>query len=105
MRRSPRRRRGSASTSSRTSSHAFYPAGSEALLAEATYRFGFHGITAGRWLADRLRRDYGMQADHFDFGRDLSYELDSTVDRCPQPHRGLLLLAPRDPAAGVTSSA
>ena len=58
----------------------FYPAGSEALLAEATYRFGFHGITAGRWLADRLRRDYGMQADHFDFGRDLSYELDSTVD-------------------------
>jgi glycosyltransferase involved in cell wall biosynthesis len=50
---------------------AFYPAGSEALLAEATYRFGFHGITAGRWLAQRLGREYGMAAGHFDFGCDL----------------------------------
>jgi hypothetical protein len=59
----------------------FFPAGSEALLAEATYRFGFHGITAGRWLAERLQRDYGMPAEHFDFGCDLdSYALDRTVD-------------------------
>jgi O-antigen biosynthesis protein len=49
----------------------FYPAGSEALLAEATYRFGFHGITAGRWLAEMLKREFGMSADHFDFGCDL----------------------------------
>jgi O-antigen biosynthesis protein len=51
----------------------FYPAGSTALLAEATYRFGFHGITAGRWLAQVLQRDYGMSADHFDFGCDPGY--------------------------------
>lgn len=50
---------------------AFYPAGSEALMAEATYRFGFHGITAGSWLAMMLNRDYGMTTDHFDFGCDL----------------------------------
>jgi glycosyltransferase involved in cell wall biosynthesis len=49
----------------------FYAAGSNALLAEATYRFGFHGLTAGRWLAQSLERDYGMAADHFDFGCDL----------------------------------
>ncbi|HEY7073040.1 MAG TPA: hypothetical protein VH479_23135 [Acidimicrobiales bacterium] len=49
----------------------FEPAGGEALLAEATYRFGFHGITAGRWLAGKLQADYGMPADHFDFGCDL----------------------------------
>jgi glycosyltransferase involved in cell wall biosynthesis len=55
---------------------AFYPAGSEYLLAEATYRFGFHGVTAGGWLAPMLERDYGMPADPFDFGRDLSYALD-----------------------------
>ena len=56
---------------------AFYPAGTEALLAEATFRFGFHGVTAGRWLSDVLRRDYGMPADHFDFGCDLDrYGLD-----------------------------
>jgi O-antigen biosynthesis protein len=58
----------------------FYPAGSEALLAEATYRFGLHGITAGRWLAQRLRDEYEMPADHFDFGRDLSYAFDEAVD-------------------------
>jgi WsaF, C-terminal domain/WsaF, N-terminal domain len=54
----------------------FYPAGSDALMAEATYRFGFHGVTAGRWLAQMLGREYGMAADHFDFGRDPGYELD-----------------------------
>jgi hypothetical protein len=59
---------------------AFHPAGSEALLAEATYRFGFHGVTAGAWLAQLVRRQYGMAADHFDFGRDLAYALDPTVD-------------------------
>jgi glycosyltransferase involved in cell wall biosynthesis len=57
----------------------FYPAGSESLLAEATYRFGFHGVTAGRWLSELLRRDYGMAADYFDFGRDLTYALDASV--------------------------
>lgn len=54
----------------------FYPAGSDALLAEATYRFGFHGVTAGRWLAQVLARDYGMAADPFDFGRGTEYVLD-----------------------------
>ncbi len=59
----------------------FYPAGSEALLAEATYRFGFHGVTAGRWLADKLTREYDMAADHFDFGCDLDrYQLDDSPD-------------------------
>jgi glycosyltransferase involved in cell wall biosynthesis len=59
----------------------FYPAGSEALLAEATYRFGFHGVTAGRWLAGRLRDEYGMPADHFDFGCDLDrYWCDRAVE-------------------------
>lgn len=59
----------------------FYPSGSLALLAEATYRFGFHGVTAGRWLADLLQREYGMSADHFDFGCDLDhYRLDAARD-------------------------
>lgn len=57
---------------------AFHPAGSIAMLAESTYRFGFHGVTAGRWLAELLRREYAMPADHFDFGCDLRrYALDS----------------------------
>jgi glycosyltransferase involved in cell wall biosynthesis len=60
----------------------FYPAGSESLLAEATYRFGFHGVTPGRWLPQELERRYGMAADHFDFGCDLnSYRLQDTAER------------------------
>lgn len=55
----------------------FSAAGSEYLLAEATYRFGFHGITAGAWLAEKLRDGYGMAADPFEFASDLgSYRLD-----------------------------
>lgn len=62
----------------------FSPAGSEYLLAEATYRFGFHGITAGPWLAEKLTRDYGMPADSFEFGCDLdTYRLDPSTLASP----------------------
>lgn len=57
----------------------FYPAGSHHLLAEATYQLGLHGITAGRWLAQKVGREHGMAADHFDFGCDTeTYRLDSS---------------------------
>jgi glycosyltransferase involved in cell wall biosynthesis len=60
----------------------FYAAGSNALLAEATYRFGFHGLTAGRWLAQLLEREYGMAADSFDFGCEHDrYRLQEGVER------------------------
>ena len=45
----------------------FYPVGSLSVLAENTYKFGFFGITAGGWLANKLHADYGMKTDHFDF--------------------------------------
>lgn len=48
----------------------FYPVGGLYSLAENTYRFGFYGVTAGNWLATKLKRDYGMSTDHFDFGAD-----------------------------------
>lgn len=48
----------------------FYPTSTESQLAENTYRFGFTGFTAGRWLADRLHREFGMHTHPFDFGAD-----------------------------------
>ncbi len=48
----------------------FYGMGSKAVLAENTYRFGFYGVTAGRWLTKKVG-EYGMKADFFDFGADL----------------------------------
>ncbi|RFC63266.1 MULTISPECIES: glycosyltransferase family 1 protein [Mesorhizobium] len=50
----------------------FYSVGANYLLAENTYRMGFHGITAGRWLAEKLSSDFGMEADYFPFGCDSS---------------------------------
>lgn len=45
----------------------FFPVGSEYTLANNTYRFGFTGITAGKWLSWKLSNEYGMEASHFDF--------------------------------------
>jgi hypothetical protein len=60
----------------------FYPVGSEYIFAENTYRFGFHGITAGAWLAEKLRAEYGMRCDHYDFGADESrYSVTNTAER------------------------
>lgn len=49
----------------------FYPVGTESVLAENTYRFGFFGITAGDWLARKLALDYGMQTHAVGFGVEL----------------------------------
>lgn len=48
----------------------FYPVGSEYVLAENTYKMNFYGLTAGGWLAHKLKSEYGMQTDHYDFGTD-----------------------------------
>lgn len=61
---------------------AFYPVGSEHVLAESTYRFGFEGITAGGWLATKLAREYGMRTASFDFAADLrNYSYTNTERR------------------------
>ncbi len=49
-----------------------FPVGTESVLAENTYRFGLHGITAGRWLSLKLASEFEMHCDHFDFGSDAS---------------------------------
>lgn len=50
----------------------FYPMGTDYVLAENTYRFGFYGITAGGWLTKKLSAEYGMRCDSYDFGADNS---------------------------------
>lgn len=49
---------------------AFFAAGSDYVLAENSYRLGFHGFSAGKWLAEKLRRDYGMSCDSYDYAVD-----------------------------------
>lgn len=49
----------------------FYPVGSESILAGNTYHFGFFGITAGGWLAQKLSHEYGMTTHPVGFGVEL----------------------------------
>jgi glycosyltransferase involved in cell wall biosynthesis len=50
----------------------FYPAGALSLLAENTYRMGFHAITVGRCFAEKLSTEFGMTVDSFEYGCDTS---------------------------------
>jgi O-antigen biosynthesis protein len=60
----------------------FYPLGSEYVLAENTYKFNFYGITAGKWLSNKLSQDYSMKCDYYEFGADPElYQLTNTGPR------------------------
>jgi len=48
----------------------FFPKSSYSAFAEQTYTFGFYGITAGTWLSDTLRSNYGGRASAFSFSYD-----------------------------------
>jgi glycosyltransferase involved in cell wall biosynthesis len=50
----------------------FYPRGSHYALAEETYRFGFKAVTAGAWLSELVKNDYGMKSLHIGFSPDWS---------------------------------
>lgn len=53
----------------------FYAGGSEYAFAEETYKFGFIGVCAGDWLANKLKNEYGMTTHSvsFSYDRDLYY--------------------------------
>lgn len=51
----------------------FEPAGAMRQLADDTYKFGFHGLTLGEWLSEKLSSEYGMGCDYFDFGYDSAH--------------------------------
>lgn len=85
---------------------AFFSAGSDYVLAENSYRLGFHGITAGQWLGEKLRTEFGMECDAYDFAVDTSLYTHTNSEkrtevvfyaRPPTPRRatefGLLALA------------
>ncbi|HYD71242.1 glycosyltransferase family 4 protein [Azospirillum sp.] len=80
----------------------FTPPGSEYALAEATYRFGFTGVTAGGWLADVLARDYGMETHAFGFSADRAlYRPDGPAPgRRPGVRRVLFYARPITPRRG-----
>ena len=61
----------------------FFARGSEYSFAENTYRFGFRGITAGHWLAEKLHDEYGMETQPFFF----AYERNKQISRKKEDNR------------------
>jgi len=60
----------------------FYPRGSEAALAELSYRFGYRTIALGDMVADHLRREIGLDPDVIPFGCDTDvYRFSDTPGR------------------------
>lgn len=72
----------------------FHPVGASSVLAENTYRMGFHAITGGRWLAEKLRAEFFMDADYFQFGCDVS-----RYNRLPSSRRSGVAFYARPEAA------
>ena len=46
----------------------FQPPGTNSVLADNTYKLGFRGITLGKWLTQKLSKEYNMKCDYFNFG-------------------------------------
>ena len=76
---------------------AFYPMGSEYLLAENTYRMGLYAITSGPWCADLLRSSYGMEADSFRFPVDKGIYRPDAGRGAPREKRVLFFAKPEMP--------
>jgi glycosyltransferase involved in cell wall biosynthesis len=48
----------------------FYPEGSFSEFAKETYRWGFHGLTLGNWIAQVLESQFRMECSPFGFSYD-----------------------------------
>jgi len=69
----------------------FYAEGSLSEFAKETYRWGFHGITLGQWIAGVLQSEFGMLCSPFGF----SYDRDvySSEGRRPRKQKRVLFYA------------
>lgn len=77
---------------------AFFPWGSHASFAAATYGFGFHGFTAGSWIAEKLANEHGMATTALGFAYDR--ELYVPTPRAEPTGRILFYARPPTPRRG-----
>ncbi len=50
----------------------FFPMGDQYIITENSYRYGFLPVTIGRWLAYKMKKEFGTSAESFDFGADIN---------------------------------
>jgi glycosyltransferase involved in cell wall biosynthesis len=80
----------------------FYPHGSEYVLAEETYRFGFRCIAVGRMVGDLLRERFDIDATVAEYGCDTSvYRLAEPAEDGARSRDGVVFYAkPEVPRRG-----
>jgi glycosyltransferase involved in cell wall biosynthesis len=49
----------------------FFSMGDNYIMADNTYKYGFNGVTIGRWLTAKMRDNYNMRSAYFNFCADL----------------------------------
>jgi hypothetical protein len=70
--------------------HLFYPEGSLCEFTKQTYQWGFYGITAGKWIADVLHNQFGMECSAFGFSYDRATYSRNGNRRCPAGNKRVL---------------
>lgn len=50
----------------------FFPIGTDYIIAENTYKYGFYGITIGKWLSHKMREEFNLKTNYFHFCADLN---------------------------------
>lgn len=73
--------------------HLFYAEGSLCEFAKRTYRLGFYGITAGRWIAEVLHSEFGMECSAFGFSYDREIYSPNGSRRFPDGKKRVLFYA------------
>jgi glycosyltransferase involved in cell wall biosynthesis len=73
--------------------HLFYPEGSLCEFARQTYRWGFHGIAVGQWIADVLHSEFGMECSAFGFSYDRGIYSPNGSRRLPDAKKRVLFYA------------
>jgi glycosyltransferase involved in cell wall biosynthesis len=71
----------------------FYAEGSLAEFAKETYRWGFQGISLGRWIADVLHSDFGMSCSPFGFSYDREIYSPNGSRHLPEKKKRVLFYA------------
>src|SRR6266699_6740302 len=73
--------------------HYFNAAGSLAEFTKDTYRWGFHGIALGNWIAEVLESEFGMPCSPFGFSYDKEIYTCNRDSRRSEGHKRVLFFA------------
>lgn len=71
----------------------FHPEGSLREFAKQTYQWNFRGVTAGEWIADTLRKEFGMECSAFSFSYDRDVYSPKGTHRLPGQRKRVLFYA------------